>query len=68
MQADETKSPEKERVWRRLKYLLLSWSIQLFCALLCFVLVLWGTIQLLRIFNLIGVGGMPPGLEHAPAT
>ena len=60
---DEEKQQKKRQ--RRCTYLLIQWGLQIFCAILAFLLVLWATIQFLRVFDFIGVGATPPGLEHA---
>jgi hypothetical protein len=61
---DDAKEQAKNE--RRTAYIVISWIIQISCGLLCFTLVLWAAIQFLRVFNLIGVGDIPPGIEHAP--
>jgi len=63
-QKDNAKEQEEKE--RRTTYIAISWVIQISCGLLCFTLVLWVAIQFMRIFNLIGVGDIPPGIEHVP--
>ena len=64
---EEPKGEERKRVQRRCQYLLLQWSIQILCALFCFLFVLWSAVQIMRIWDVLGVGAVPPGLEYAPA-
>lgn len=59
-----TAKREEARRERRCTYLLISWAIQLICVLLVGVALIWGTIQLLRITNLLGVAQEPPGLTY----
>jgi hypothetical protein len=63
---DKEQSPGEARVERRLTYLAINWAIQISCGLFCFSLVLWATVQSMRVWNILGIGAIPPGLEHAP--
>jgi len=61
--ADEAKLQDKKKRGRRFTYLLVSWSIQSFCAVLISVLLIWGVIQFMRIWGVLGITSQePPGL------
>jgi hypothetical protein len=62
-QESATKREEARRE-RQCSYLLISWGLQLFCVLLVGLALIWGTIQLLRITNFLGVAQEPPGLTY----
>jgi hypothetical protein len=55
---------EEARRERRCTYLLISWGLQLFCVIFVGVALIWGTIQLLRITNFLGISQEPPGLTY----
>ena len=52
------------RTCRFLKYFVIKWTLQLFCAVLVVAVVLWLAIQFMRIFNVLGVSQEPPGLTY----
>jgi len=62
-QENASKQEEAQR-GRRCTYLLISWGLQLFCVILVGVALIWGTIQFLRLTNLLGVSQEPPGLTY----
>lgn len=45
-------------------YLLISWTIQFLCVILVTFGLLWGTVQILRLTNFLGVSQEPPGLSY----
>lgn len=50
---------------RRCFYLILSWTLQAFCALLIAVALAWGAVQFLRLWGILGVTSQePPGLTY----
>lgn len=60
----EPKSDQEKKVERRSTYIAIQWAIQIGCGLFCFLLVLWSTIQMMRVWNILGVGEVPPGLQY----
>jgi len=63
MQEPDDKT-EDTKTRRLCTYLLISLALQLVCVLMVGILVLWGTIQLLRLTNFLGVAQEPPGLAY----
>ena len=54
---------KKEKRTQRCTYLLLSWGLQAFCALLTAVALTWVSIQFMRLWGVLGVTSQePPGL------
>lgn len=59
---------QDEKQTRRLSYLLISWTLQLVCALLVLLLLVWGAVQFMRLWGILGVTSQePPGLAYAVA-
>ena len=52
------------RICRFLQYYAIKWTLQLVCAVVVVVVVLWLAIQFMRIFNILGVSQEPPGLTY----
>ena len=62
---DAAISTAKKRRERSCRYLLISWGLQFFCAMLCTVALIWATIQFMRIFGVLGITSQePPGLTY----
>jgi hypothetical protein len=65
---DQDKQPKNEtrssRIRKYVQYYALKWSLQLICAWVVFVIVLWGAIQFMRIWNVLGISQEPPGLTY----
>ena len=61
---EKTAKQTEARQKRRCTYLLVSWGVQILCVFLVLIALIWGTIQLLRITNLLGVSQEPPGLTY----
>jgi hypothetical protein len=55
---------EEARRERRCTYLLISWGLQALCVVLVTIVLIWATIQGLRLTNLLGVSQEPPGLTY----
>jgi hypothetical protein len=59
--------PQAEKRQRNCAYNALAWTIQGLCALVSVLGIVWGTIQLLGLFNFLGISKEPPGLVyHVP--
>jgi hypothetical protein len=64
--SDEKLSTPAERKARRsCSYFLISIALQVLCAILTVLIVLWITIQALRSVSLLGISQEPPGLTYA---
>jgi hypothetical protein len=61
----ERKKRRDYRRTRRGAYLCINYTLQITCALLVTLSLLWATIQAMRIFNFLGVSNAPPGIVHA---
>jgi hypothetical protein len=63
--ADGIKEVKEARRERACSYLLISWSLQALCAVLMTIALIWGTIQFLRLFGVLGITSQePPGLTY----
>lgn len=55
---------KQDKQTRMCTYLLISWGLQLLCVMIVGIGLLWGTVQLLRFTNYLGVSQEPPGLVY----
>ena len=64
-EGDEEAQPRQKRQ-RRLQrfgaYYCIKWTLQSLCALMVIAVILWATIQFMRIWNVLGISQEPPGL------
>lgn len=58
----KVKKKRQNRIRRYCAYYAIKWSLQLLCALIVVLGILWATIQFMRIWNILGVSQEPPGL------
>jgi hypothetical protein len=59
------KEEQAKKRTRRLTYLLISWTLQAFCALLVLAGLTWAVIQFMRLWGVLGVTSQePPGLTY----
>ena len=57
-------TPEERKVKRELTYLIISITLQVLCAIIVVAILLWVTIQAMRIVNLLGISSEPPGIAY----
>jgi hypothetical protein len=59
--------PQAKKREQQFAYNATSWTIQILCSIVTVLGLLWGTIQLLGLFNFLGISREPPGLVyHVP--
>jgi hypothetical protein len=51
---------------RQLRYLLIQFGLQIFCAVFVTLGILWGAIQFMRVWQVFGISDLPPGVKFAP--
>lgn len=61
---DARTDPSNKRRQRRLAYVALSWLVQGLCALATLLGIVWATVQILGLFNFLGISREPPGLKY----
>jgi hypothetical protein len=62
---EKLSTPAERKAERLCSYILISIALQVLCAILTVLIVLWITIQALRSVALLGISQEPPGLTYA---
>ncbi|MDA9633336.1 hypothetical protein N9S81_00190 [bacterium] len=62
---DDATEDQIEKIYaqkRRCRYMILIWSVQSVCTVVCLVVVTWAAIQTATLLTFIGIDAVPPGL------
>ena len=62
----KSRAERAKKIARRLTYLIVSYCLQITCAILVTLAVFWGIVQGMRVWNLFGISNMPPGIKYTP--
>lgn len=64
---EKRSDPQAKKREQQFAYNAISWTIQILCSIATVLGLLWATIQLLGLFNFLGISREPPGLAyHVP--